>query len=222
MNKPHATAPRPATRAHGDATRQHILEVAGRLYAEHGCKATTSKQVCTAAQVNLASVNYHFGSREGLYGAVLVEAHRRLLSREALSAIADGAGDARAKLGQIIDGLVAGMGGEGWHLRVFMRELVAPSAALDAMILSEALPKLSIIKTVLAAASRLGAQDPRLTRCFLSTFAPCMMLLIADRAVLQRIMPGIWQDPQALASHLKTFALAGLDAIGAADRAALP
>jgi TetR/AcrR family transcriptional regulator, regulator of cefoperazone and chloramphenicol sensitivity len=210
--KPTSASPR-APRPHGDATRQHILEVAGRLYAEHGAEATTSKQVCTEAQVNLAGVNYHFGSREGLYAAVLVEAHRRLLSFEALSAIADGPGDARAKLGRVIDGLTGAMGHDGWHLRVFMRELLAPSAALDTLLLVEVQPKLAILKALLAEAAGLAPQDARLPRCFLSTFAPCMMLLIANKTVLRRVMADFWQDPPALAFHLKTFAFAGLDAI---------
>jgi len=199
--------------AHGDTTRQHILEVAGQLFAEHGYDATTSKQVCTEAQVNLAGVNYHFGSREGLYTAVLVEAHRRLLSREALTAIADGANDARSKLGQVIDGLVGGMGRDGWHLRVFMRELIAPSPSLDTLMLVEVAPKLAIVKAVLAQAAGLPQDDPRLPPCFLSTFAPCMMLLIANKTVLRRFMADFWQDPAALAHHLKTFAFAGLDAV---------
>ncbi|MET3133663.1 AcrR family transcriptional regulator [Oxalobacteraceae bacterium GrIS 1.11] len=208
--------PRASTRSpssHGDATRQHILEVAGSLFADGGYAATTSKQVCTAAQVNLAGVNYHFGGREGLYAAVLVEAHHRLLSREALSAIAAGPGDARAKLGQVIDGLIQGMGRDGWHLRVFMRELISPSPALDSAMLIEIGPKLGIVKLLLAEAAGMALEDARLPRCFLSIFAPCMMLLIANRGTLSRVMADFWQEPAALALHLKTFAFAGLDAI---------
>lgn len=215
INQRHARASIRANSAHGDATRQHMLDVAGPLFAEHGYDATTSKRVCEAAGVNLAGVNYHFGGREGLYAAVLVEAHRRLLSREALADIAAGAGDARARLGQVIDALVGGMGREGWHLRVFMRELIAPSAALDAALLDEVMPKLSIVNGLLAEATGLAPDDPRLARCFLSAFAPCMILLVANKAVLSRVMADFWQDPAALAGHLKTFALAGLAAIAA-------
>lgn len=215
INQQHARSSIRANSAHGDATRQHMLDVAGPLFAEYGYDATTSKRVCEAAGVNQAGVNYHFGGREGLYAAVLVEAHRRLLSREALADIAAGAGDARAKLGQVIDGLIGGMGREGWHLRVFMRELIAPSAALDAMLLDEVMPKLAIVNSLLAEATGLAADDPRLPRCFLSAFAPCIMLLVANKAVLSRVMADFWQDPAALACHLKTFALAGLAAIAA-------
>ncbi len=201
--------------AHGGATRQHILAVAGPLFAAGGYEGITSKEVCTAAGANLAAVNYHFGSREGLYAAVLIEAHRRLLSRAALEDIAAGPGDARAKLGRIIDGLLEGMGSEGWHLRLFMRELLAPTPTLGAVLLQEVAPKLAILTALLAEAGGMAADEPRVARCFLSAFAPCMLLLLADTHLLSRVMGDVWQDPAALSRHLKTFALAGLDAIAA-------
>ena len=71
-------------RQDGDATRQHILETAGRLYAEKGYARVTSKEICTRAGVNMASVNYQFGGKDGLYEAVLIEAHRQILSLEEL------------------------------------------------------------------------------------------------------------------------------------------
>ena len=58
-------------RGDGDLTRARILESAGQLAAECGYANMTSKQVCERAHVNMAAVNYHFGSREGLYAAVL-------------------------------------------------------------------------------------------------------------------------------------------------------
>ena len=59
-------------RGDGDLTRARILESAGQLAAECGYANMTSKQVCERAHVNMAAVNYHFGSREGLYAAVLM------------------------------------------------------------------------------------------------------------------------------------------------------
>lgn len=217
MEQPNlARADRRAPRPHGAATRLHILEMAGRLFAEHGA-ATTSKQVCTAAQVNLAAVNYHFGHRAGLYAAVLLEAHHRLLSLEALNAIAAGAGDARAKLGQVIDGLLDGIGQDGWPLRVFVRELLSPSPALAPLLRAEVCPKLLILKRVLAEAAGLAPDDARLPRCLLSCFAPCMLLLLADPTLLRCTLAGLRQDPPDLARHLKTFAFAGLDAVASSS-----
>jgi AcrR family transcriptional regulator len=68
------------------------------MYADKGFDRTTSKEVCIAAHTNVAAVNYHFGSKEGLYRAVLVEAHHQLVSLDTLEAIAGSEDSAEAKL----------------------------------------------------------------------------------------------------------------------------
>jgi AcrR family transcriptional regulator len=52
-------------------TKTRILDAAERLFVEHGFEATSLRQLTSAAGVNLAAVNYHFGSKEELFQAVL-------------------------------------------------------------------------------------------------------------------------------------------------------
>lgn len=51
-------------------TRETILSAAESLFAEHGLAGTSLRGITTDAGVNLAAVNYHFGSKEGLIQAV--------------------------------------------------------------------------------------------------------------------------------------------------------
>lgn len=51
-------------------TREELLRVATRIFAEQGFKATTIRQICTEANVNVALVNYHFSSKAELYHTV--------------------------------------------------------------------------------------------------------------------------------------------------------
>ena len=53
-------------------TRDRILDTAERLFAAHGFDGTSLRQITEAAAVNLAAVNYHFGSKEDLYSQVFV------------------------------------------------------------------------------------------------------------------------------------------------------
>jgi AcrR family transcriptional regulator len=53
------------------ATSVKILDIAESLFAEHGFAATSLRDITAKAKVNLASVNYHFGSKEALLESVL-------------------------------------------------------------------------------------------------------------------------------------------------------
>jgi AcrR family transcriptional regulator len=53
------------------ATKARILDTAEALFMEHGFEATSLRLITAAAGVNLAAVNYHFGSKEELFQAVL-------------------------------------------------------------------------------------------------------------------------------------------------------
>ena len=65
-------------------TKERILDVAEELFARQGFHATSLRAITGAAEVNLAAVNYHFGSKEALLDAVF---ERRLtpLNRERLT-----------------------------------------------------------------------------------------------------------------------------------------
>ncbi|MGX5174465.1 TetR/AcrR family transcriptional regulator [Aliikangiella sp. IMCC44653] len=51
-------------------TKNKILDAAELLFAEHGFAETSLRVITTRAEVNLASVNYHFGSKKSLIEAV--------------------------------------------------------------------------------------------------------------------------------------------------------
>src|SRR4249920_224479 len=53
------------------ATKEKLLDAAEALFMEHGFEATSLRLITTAAGVNLAAANYHFGSKEELFQAVL-------------------------------------------------------------------------------------------------------------------------------------------------------
>ncbi len=52
-------------------TKERLLVVAGELFADRGFDSVSLRMITDRANVNLASVNYHFGSKEELIGAVV-------------------------------------------------------------------------------------------------------------------------------------------------------
>jgi len=92
-------------------TKEKILDAAEKLFACEGFHATSLRAITSDAEVNLAAVNYHFGSKEELLEAVI---ERRLtpLNRqrsELLDAELDEAGrqgrrpDARRVMNSLVE-----------------------------------------------------------------------------------------------------------------------
>jgi len=52
------------------STKEKILDAAEELFADHGFTETSLRMITAKAEVNLASVNYHFGSKKTLIQAV--------------------------------------------------------------------------------------------------------------------------------------------------------
>ena len=68
----------------GAVTRQRLLEAAETLFSEQGFDRVTVRDVTDKAGANVAAVNYHFGSREGLVEKV-IERHITPVNEERLA-----------------------------------------------------------------------------------------------------------------------------------------
>lgn len=65
-------------------TKERILDAAERLFGAQGFASTSLRDITAGAGVNVASVNYHFGSKEALLAAVL-ERRFRPINEERLA-----------------------------------------------------------------------------------------------------------------------------------------
>lgn len=207
--------PRRAVRTDGEATRNRILEAAGQLFASEGFAEATSKAIAANAEVDLASINYHFGNRSGLYQAVLAEAHRRLVSLSDLQALADSEATPSDQLRRLFERLVErSHDNNSWNIRVLAREALAPSSHLKVLLQTEVLPKILVVRQILSDISGIPADDPALVRCLISVAAPCGMLLMAGRGVPGPVAEVLKMPAIVLVDHLHAFAIAGLKAVG--------
>lgn len=62
-------------------TRDALLDAAERLFADVGIDGASLRSITNEAGANLASVNYHFGSKEGLVKAVLARRFRPITAQ---------------------------------------------------------------------------------------------------------------------------------------------
>ena len=90
-----------------DQTRNAILAAAERLYADRGFGDVTLRDIVAAANVNLAAVNYHFGSKDELIAELFVT-RSLALNRERLRELraAEEKGKERADVSEILRALI--------------------------------------------------------------------------------------------------------------------
>lgn len=108
-------------------TDQRILEAAAELFAARGFEHTSVRDITSRAGVNLAAVNYHFGSRDALIQAV-AERYLTPLSQELERQLDDLLGEEPAvSLEELLEILVKGMlkavEPDAYGVHLFMRLL---------------------------------------------------------------------------------------------------
>lgn len=101
--------------------RQHLLDIAEVLFAQHGYEAVSIRQLAAEANVNIAMVSYYFGSKDKLFEALIESKIPR--SRAALELLASSELSPWEKISQTIDLYVEKFfTGRNFH-RVIMREM---------------------------------------------------------------------------------------------------
>lgn len=144
------TAPgraRPVTHQRGENTRLRILKAALQVFAAEGYDGASTRTLARRAGVNLPALQYYFGSKEGLYRAVIdhisdIVEHRLAPVTEQIRTRLDQGGLSRREaldlLCQMLDAFVAlvtDQSGPDWEARAlfFARAEIESQAALDTL-----------------------------------------------------------------------------------------
>jgi len=153
-------------------TPQRIAETALRLFAEHGFKGVSVRDISAAAGVNVAAISYHFGSKQGLYHTIfemVLDQDEALFAEQMASVdrLLLRAGGDRALLAAAVEILVAGIVGRiaayeyaHWFSVLLARELALPGALFDLIYRRRAEPLLRMMTRVTAAALGLALDEP--------------------------------------------------------------
>lgn len=133
------TAGRASPAIKADATRAALVQAALQLFGRQGFSGTSTRQIAAAANANIGSIAYHFGSKEGLRAAVadhIVETIQTVAG-QALGRMPDvPAGQPAARtqlfavLGRMVDFIVASPQA-GEIVQFILREMAQPTVALD-------------------------------------------------------------------------------------------
>lgn len=197
------------------STKQRILGAAEDLFARHGFAGASLRQVTTAAKVNLAAVNYHFGSKENLIEEVF---RRRLdeLNARRLAALKRALAKPAVKLEDVLSAFVKpalelsrDRGGGSAFVRVLARAYAEHNEHLRKF-LSDNYGH--VLKEFAGAFARLLPElDKQELYWRLDIVAGALTYAMADFGVIKRRSGQSERDyRERAAEHLIRFAAAGL------------
>ena len=126
-------------------TRNRIIKAAAPIFAEHGYEGASIRRIVAKADVNQAAINYHFGSKEELYRAVLRMALEALQHADGPASSDAGAGRDAALRDFVRRQLQPMLGRDelSRYLRIFNWETVRPTPVFRKFMAEEARPYLA-------------------------------------------------------------------------------
>lgn len=205
-----------ATAAARDAdTRARLIAAAGEVFAEHGFRAATVREICARATANVAAVNYHFGDKEALYREVFGSALAASAERYPLDlGLAPAAGPneqmhgfVHAFLTRLLDDTRP-----GWVMKLYLRELADPTGVLARVVDRVHRPLFERLSAIVdgVADGRLDAKAVR--ACCHSIIGQCIFYKHASPVLdaLGHRTPATPKEIERVAEHVASFSLAGI------------
>ena len=197
------------------ATRQHLLEAAGRVFADVGFRAATVREICERAGANIAAVNYHFGDKEQLYRAVLQETYQSAIKKYPADYGLRANATAEERLQAFVHSLLLRIFSEGpsaRHGKLMAREMMEPTGALDAIVREDIRPMSALLVSIVSELLGAGADDATKRLCANSVVSQALFYHHC-RPVVVRLHPDLKFDPagiERLTEHITRFSLAAI------------
>src|SRR4051812_32812935 len=172
---------------HDNDIPRRLIEAASTVFARHGYSGTRVREIVRAADVNLASVNYYFGGKEGLYAATLQElASRRKASAPAASA---DAGEEFETLVEAILQRYVDSDRDSPLGRILAHESMNPTAYFERLIADIVRPELDRLRASIGRLAGTRLDEDAITRAAMSVMGQCLFYLYA-RGAVERLYPG--------------------------------
>jgi AcrR family transcriptional regulator len=199
----------------GINTRRELLEAAGALFAEKGYQNTTVREICLLANVNLASISYHFGGKEGLYRAVVLHAFHEIMNRYPIPDGFPAEMTSEERLLQFIRLFLMRRLSDSnptWHRKILFRELANPSQDLRTQIDLAIQRNYELLSRILKKLIVPSRATESLHLVMTSIIGQCLFFQ-SERYIIPQIRDHLDLSPEGidrLARHIKDFSIAAI------------
>lgn len=204
-------------------TRERLLAAAAQVFAAHGQSATV-REICNRAGANVAAVNYHFGSKDNLYAAMLDHYMCTCAAAYPLDAGVAPGSPPEVRLRAFVHGLLMRLLGESdnpvsqAHGKLVTLELMDASPAFEGILRDHITPVNDLLAEILTELLGPAANDCEIMRiCIQATFGHIMFHFSGRAATIHfdgatEITPAVLER---IADGITRFTLGGVAALAA-------
>lgn len=198
-----------------DDVRTRIMQAAGPVFADKGFQSATVREICQAADVNLAAINYYFGDKERLYIETVKCAQRLVAERVPMPTWAEGT-TAEERLAEYIETLLSRMLDNHqmpWQSRLMMREILDPSTACQELAEEYFRPQFTLLLSIVRELAGPAVPQHELEKFAFSVVGQCVYYRVG-RPIFECLISEEERDQhystRQIAAHIMRFSLTAL------------
>ncbi len=194
-----------------EQTRARLIEAAREAFSQHGFQGATVREICRRAEANVAAVNYHFGSKDGLLAEALN--FNKIKALQISNAAMDAGAEVRLRL-FIRDfmRMLLDENNSSRQCRMMARELADPTPALDKIVTEAIAPLHKFLGELVREIVGDTLDERELRHHVFSLLGQCLFYR-NSQPVLQRLHPELHYDVaeiEAIATHIADFSLTAM------------
>lgn len=200
-------------------TKDRLLKAASGIFAEKGFRDTTIQDICSAADANVAGVNYYFGSKENLYMEAWKAAS--LLMDEIYVKPVMKIPDPETRLKELIKHRVKHTfddGPAGEFRKLAFKEMGTPTESHDIIVKSFLRPMMDLLTRTVAEIMETSESNPCAQRCAFSLHSQLVFLNVLrmkKKLNQMEFLAGSGDIPtegqiSLLTDHIATFVMGGI------------
>ncbi|MCS7239498.1 MAG: CerR family C-terminal domain-containing protein [Thermoguttaceae bacterium] len=196
--------------------RQKIIQAAGPIFAKKGFDGATVREICRRAGVNVAAVNYYFGSKENLYRETVAAAHPAKFTQTPRYPSWPPGTPPEKKLQDFIATMlerVLQLDPHSWQDELLLREVLNPTPMCQSMIRHHFRAAMEHLRAICAELLPRDISEEDLLRTMLSIVAQCVYYRTARKVLMVVFGAEKFREVFAidkLVRHITGFSLAAL------------
>mgnify|MGYP001494826977 CR=1 FL=1 len=198
------------------AKAESILQNAGEIFAARGFRGTTVREICKHCKVNLAAINYYFGSKERLYLACLKYYQSRAAQNIPSHFGVDPLAQPKEKLSSYIRSFIFRLLEEDKQTlfgKLLAREFFEPTGALDILIEESIKPSFHFLFSLVREVLGEHCLENIVELCAMSIVGQCIYFRNAQPVILGLRNKEKYseEDIKEIADHIINFSLKALE-----------